>query len=360
VLGKDGQPRLLETYYTATKPARRPSASGEAVGDAETEGEEPAPSASLPRSLEEQMAKDRRDVLALHIAHDPALALDLAIFSLARDHAGHFGYSDTGCTIRITDRNEPSGLTGIPASSAVTELEQQRASLPNDWASEEDSFASFLAFRSLDDGVKAGWLAYAVSQSLKASLASGTHACTFQSRLGAEIGIDMAQHWRPGAETSSTASRRRRSSAFWAGSIPKSPCAMRRPRRPNWRRLRRACVLATRSSSRIKAKALAWVPDVMRFGGLAAILSKTASRLTPSLMGPRICPSTPPIRTMPTARSAKRPDPQPRTATGPILLPRQSGRRMQRASKARIRRRPSHEAPSRHLCHRHRPACRRD
>jgi ParB family chromosome partitioning protein len=82
------------------------------------------------------MAKDRRDVLALHIAHDPALALDLAIFSLARDHAGHFGYSDTGCTIRITDRNEPSGLTGIPASAAVTELEQQRASLANDWASE--------------------------------------------------------------------------------------------------------------------------------------------------------------------------------------------------------------------------------
>jgi ParB family chromosome partitioning protein len=116
VLGKDGQPRLLETYYTSAKPARRPSASGEPVGGAEIEGEEPAPSASLPRSLEEQMAKDRRDVLALHIAHDPALALDLAIFSLARDHAGHFGYSDTGCTIRITDRNEPSGLTGIPAS----------------------------------------------------------------------------------------------------------------------------------------------------------------------------------------------------------------------------------------------------
>jgi hypothetical protein len=52
-------------------------------GDIETEGEEPAPSAGLPRSLEEQMAKDRRDAGA-HIAHDPALALDLAIFSLAR------------------------------------------------------------------------------------------------------------------------------------------------------------------------------------------------------------------------------------------------------------------------------------
>jgi ParB family chromosome partitioning protein len=112
VLGKDGQPRLLETYYTR-KPARRPAHRASPWA--------PRPRARnprlrrLPRSLEEQMA-DRRDVLALHIAHDPALALDLAIFSLARDHAGHFGYSDTGCTIRITDRNEPSGLTGIPAA----------------------------------------------------------------------------------------------------------------------------------------------------------------------------------------------------------------------------------------------------
>jgi ParB family chromosome partitioning protein len=47
VLGKDGQPRLLETYYTSTKPARRPTASGETMGAAEIEGEEPTASASL-------------------------------------------------------------------------------------------------------------------------------------------------------------------------------------------------------------------------------------------------------------------------------------------------------------------------
>jgi ParB family chromosome partitioning protein len=271
VLGKDGQPRLLETYYTATKPARRPSASGEAVGDAETEGEEPAPSASLPRSLEEQMAKDRRDVLALHIAHDPALALDLAIFSLARDHAGHFGYSDTGCTIRITDRNEPSGLTGIPASSAVTELEQQRASLPNDWASEEDSFASFLAFRSLDDGVKAGWLAYAVSQSLKASLASGTHACTFQSRLGAEIGIDMAQHWRPGAENFFDRIKKAQILSILGGFDPEIALRYAAAKKTELATAAaRLCSGDTIIEPEIKAKALAWVPDVMRFGGLAS------------------------------------------------------------------------------------------
>lgn len=273
VLGKDGQPRLLETYYTSAKPARRPSASGEPMGGAEIEGEEPAPSASLPRSLEEQMAKDRRDVLALHIAHDPALALDLAIFSLARDHAGHFGYSDTGCTIRITDRNEPSGLTGIPASAAVTELEQQRASLPNDWASEEDSFASFLAFRSLDDGVKAGWLAYAVSQSLKASLASGTHASTFQSRLGAEIGIDMAQHWRPGAENFFDRIKKAQILSILGQFDPEIALRYAAAKKSELATAAaRLCSGDTIIEPEIKAKALAWVPDAMRFDGVAGDL----------------------------------------------------------------------------------------
>lgn len=271
VLGKDGQPRLLETYYTSTKPTRRPSASGEPMSATEIEGEEPAPSASLPRSLEEQMAKDRRDVLALHIAHDPVLALDLAIFSLARDHAGHFGYSDTGCTIRITDRNEPSGLTGIPASPAVTELEQQRASLPNDWASDEDSFSSFLAFRSLDDGVKAGWLAYAVSQSLKASLACGTHACTFQSRLGAEIGIDMAQHWRPGAENFFDRIKKAQILTILGGFDPEIALRYAAAKKTELATAAaRLCSGDTIIEPEIKAKALAWVPDVMRFGDLAS------------------------------------------------------------------------------------------
>ena len=243
------------------------------MGDVDIEGDEPAPSTSLPRSLEEQMAKDRRDVLALHIAHDPALALDLAIFSLARDHAGHFGYSDTGCTIRITDRNEPSGLTGIPASAAVTELEQQRASLPNDWASEEDSFASFLAFRSLDDGVKAGWLAYAVSQSLKASLASGTHACTFQSRLGAEIGIDMAQHWRPGAENFFDRIKKAQTLSILGDFDPEIALRYAAAKKTELATAAaRLCSGDTIIEPEIKAKALAWVPDAMRFDGVAGDL----------------------------------------------------------------------------------------
>jgi ParB family chromosome partitioning protein len=111
VLGKDGSPRLLETFYTTAKPERRSNAAGNAQNTIEAGDEAPAVEAVLPRSLEEQLAKDRRDVLALHLAHDHALAFDLAIFSLARDLAGHFGTSKTGCTIRIADRNEPMVLS---------------------------------------------------------------------------------------------------------------------------------------------------------------------------------------------------------------------------------------------------------
>ena len=266
VLGKDGQPRLLETYYSTAKPARRGASTAEVPSGAEAGGDEAAPAASLPRSLEEQLAKDRRDVMALHIAHDPALALDLTIFALARDHAGHFGYSDTGCTIRIADRNEPSGLSGVPTTAALTDLEGLRASLPNDWAGEEDSFASFLAFRALAEDVKAGWLAYAVSQSLKASLATGTHGSSFQTRLGAHIGIDVAQHWRPGAENFFDRIKKSQILAILGQFDPELALRYASAKKTELATAAaRLCAGDTITEPEIKARAMAWVPDVMGF-----------------------------------------------------------------------------------------------
>ena len=201
ILTKDGKPVLVDRYYTTAKSARggagQPTNGGSGAAD---DGDGGEPGDALPRALEEQLAKDRRDILALHVAHDPALALDLAIFSLARDLAGHFGYSDTGCAIKIGDRYEPAGLKEVPTGKAADDLDAVRTSLPADWAQEADSFSSFLAFRALDEETRAAWLAYAVGQSLKASLASGTHRNAFQTSLGASIGIEPAQHWRPGAE----------------------------------------------------------------------------------------------------------------------------------------------------------------
>jgi len=267
VLAKDGTPRLLETFYTTAKPERRGNAAGNTPGTSEVGDSETAGPAVLPRSLEEQMAKDRRDVLALHIAFDHALALDLAIFSLARDLAGHFGTSKTGCTIRIGDRNEPVGLTGIPVSPAVTEMETIRASLPHDWAREEDSFAAFLAFRALDDDTRACWLAYAVSQSMQASLASGAHTSAFQTGLGELMGIAIADHWRPGAENFFDRIKKSQILGILGQFDPELPGRYATAKKAELASAAaRLCAGDTITEPEVKARALAWVPDAMRFG----------------------------------------------------------------------------------------------
>jgi ParB family chromosome partitioning protein len=202
-LDADGVPVLSGDYYTTVKPQRKAADASSTSEPSSSTEEEPGAlqdDDALPRSLGEQLAKDRRDILALHIAMDPALALDLAIFNLSRDLAGHLGYNSSGCSIRITDRFEPAGLKDIPDAPAGIELAAIHDGLESDWARGYDDFGSFMAFRALDEDVKANWLAFAVSQSLRASLSGGDRDNEFQTQLGALIGIDTAQHWRPSAE----------------------------------------------------------------------------------------------------------------------------------------------------------------
>ncbi|WP_206245707.1 ParB/RepB/Spo0J family partition protein [Novosphingobium terrae] len=201
ILDEDGAPMLSPHYYTSVKPraAGAGAKGGAASGSSDKANEDPA-NEPYPRALIEQLAKDRRDILALHVALNPALALDLAIFTLCRSHAGHLGYDGSGCSIRITDRYDPAGLKDIPQGDAAGELAGIKEGLETVWAREHDEFASFLAFRALDDDMKASWLGFAVSQSLRASLMDGGFKNPFQTQLGALIGIDPAQHWRPGAE----------------------------------------------------------------------------------------------------------------------------------------------------------------
>jgi hypothetical protein len=170
----------------------------------------------------------------------------------------------------------------------------------------------------------------------------------------------MAQHWRPGAENFFDRIKKAQILSIPGNSIPRSPCAGRGQEAELATAAARLCSGDTIIEPEIKAKALAWVPDAMRFDGVAGDPAEGGHVVDDVAEDADDLPLDAANQNDADARSAKRPDPQPRTATEPILLPRQSGRRMAPASKARIRRRPSHEAPSRHLRHRHRPACRRD
>ena len=273
ILDRDGQPCLAPSYYTTQK-KRRSVQQGPGEGDA-SQGDEQAsasdptkPDETNPRSLEEQLAKDRRDVLALHIANDPGLALDITIFELARSFAGHFGYSDTGCAITISDRFEPAGIKSIPESEAQVQLGSIKAALPCDWGQEHNSFASFLAFRALDEEAKAGWLAFAVSQSLKASLAHGQYNNAFQTSLGALLDIDVAQHWRPSAERYFDRKKKGQILTILGGIDPEAAGRYATAKKSELASAAaRLCAGETIVQPSVKERALAWVPDEMRFDG---------------------------------------------------------------------------------------------
>lgn len=265
ILEKDGTPALHHQLYSTVKPGRgatgdagQPGSGAGATGAAKEDG--------FSRSLEENLAKERRDVLALHVATDPAVALDLVIFRLALGCTGFFTGNDTGCSIKIGDRFDPAGLVGVPPSEAAVDLDAVRSALPHEWSQVDDLFTAFLEFRGLDEDAKANWLAYAVSQSLMASLDCGYKGNAFLSNLGALMQIDVAAHWRPGAEN--FFDRLRKGQILIAvGQIdPELPARYATAKKGELAlAAARLCAGDTIAEPAVKERAAAWLPDAMRF-----------------------------------------------------------------------------------------------
>jgi ParB family chromosome partitioning protein len=226
---------------------------------------------TLSKRLVDELAMQRRDVLALHIASDPRLALDIVVFTLA-DADTHDWRARPSTTLRAP---VPAGpIIGFeakdtPASSALAEL---RSGLDEGWRAGDDAMSRFDLFRALPDDSRAAWLGYVVSRSLEASLnMSGERQLPFQDHLGSLIGIDMAQWWRPTAanyfdrvskqvilDALTDVGGLELSSRF--ASVKKGDLAMSAER-----------VFAGTyiTEVEIREKSLAWVPVVMRFASAA-------------------------------------------------------------------------------------------
>lgn len=261
LINAQGEPVLSPRYYS-TAPAKRATATPKTSKP----GEPGTIDDTLPRGLEEHLAKDRRDVLALHVAQDPSLALDLTIFGLARRFTGQPAYNDTGVMVMIGELFDPGGLSGVPLSTALEELEAVRTALPGEWAAAENSFAAFLAFRALDEADKAAWLAYAVSRSLKASLTAGGHANAFQTGLGALLEIDTAAYWRPGPENFFDRIRKPQILSILGGLDPELPGRYASAKKSELSSTAaKLCSGEAIVTPEVKARALGWIPDVMSF-----------------------------------------------------------------------------------------------
>lgn len=196
-LGRDGVPTLQPQYFTETLVV---SASEEGAVEVVSSGSGDKPArAAMSQRLVDELAMQRRDVLALHVASDPALALDLFVFILA--DADTYRWSPSpGLTIRGSASSGPAHGFEAKDAAATSAIAELRGGLDECWRAGDSIAERFDLFRRLDDEARSAWLGWVVGRTLEASLnVSGNRGNSFHDHLGQLTGIDMAAWWRPTA-----------------------------------------------------------------------------------------------------------------------------------------------------------------
>ena len=197
VIGADGTPTVEAGYWE--EPRRHRGQGDDGSAPQVDPKKDAAKAQGLSGVLADELSMARRDVLALHIASDPGIALDLTIFTLAEKAMGKYG--ELGTSLAVNRRNDPIAKNGLPDSPAGGALGEIRKNLDTAWSEHETVAARFDAFRILDDEMRASWLAVCMASSIEASLGGagiGRHNA-FHDHLGQLLEIDVAAWWRPSA-----------------------------------------------------------------------------------------------------------------------------------------------------------------
>jgi ParB family chromosome partitioning protein len=139
----------------------------------------------------------RRDILAVHVAADPGLALDLAIFLMIDRDAG-YSSEKSGSSLVTAAPAHPVFDFKTPDAPATIARAEAADGLDRSWTEGRTRSERFDGFRSLGEEARAAWLGHAVARTLEASVnLPGARSCAFHDHLGRLIGIDVAQWWRP-------------------------------------------------------------------------------------------------------------------------------------------------------------------
>jgi ParB family chromosome partitioning protein len=206
IIGADGQPTVASGLYS-DKPFERRNARGSDAGESAKEAGEVSSTAwvqkPLSQKLVEELSVQRRDILAVNLASNPAIALDYLIFAIA-DSRALYSAQALGTTIRAPS---PSlYLASYPESPAHTRMADMRETLAMSWTEHRRTVDRFAAFSALDDDAKAGWLAWSMAKTLEASMGidrnagqSGPEPIELHDHLATLMGITVASHWRPTA-----------------------------------------------------------------------------------------------------------------------------------------------------------------
>jgi ParB family chromosome partitioning protein len=235
--------------------------------EAEERESEPC-SKPLPRALVDELAMQRRDILAVHVAADPQLAFDLAIFLMV-DRMLVYSSGSSGSSLLAIPPSNP--VFGFEAPEAAATLARSKAAdaLDRSWTGGATMEERFDAFRALPEPSRAAWLGHVVAGTLEASAGGeGERACSFHDHLGRLLGIDVASWWRPtGAnffdrlpKAVTLAALEEIGGSAFAGRYAKEKKA------PLCEAAQRICAGEFIAEVDVKARALAWLPEAMRFG----------------------------------------------------------------------------------------------
>ncbi|HEX7781211.1 MAG TPA: ParB/RepB/Spo0J family partition protein [Sphingobium sp.] len=203
VLAPDGRPQIHHQLYVAPVDAMVGGDMADGgEGDAQAQAQEGAVTDDarpmISQRLYDMMAMMKTQLLALHVASDPAFALDLATFIMA----------DEQC--RIVSSGMPSDLHALipsplivdfkPETPAAVEWARLDESLDRSWIGDRTIEERYDALCALPDDARGAWLGWVIARTLRA-VPSGGDGAGFLDHLGRKLGIDVAAWWRPTALT---------------------------------------------------------------------------------------------------------------------------------------------------------------
>ncbi len=218
---------------------------------------------ALSASLYDKLAIQRRDILAATLLGHPALALDFALFAMVDARARHAQY---GTSIHARPPMDPA-VGELPASRARDFLAEAREELAASWTESACEVERFEAFRVLEDEAKAGWLAWAVATSLEAKPTYAARQNPLQNRLATIMAVDVASWWRPTSEN--FFDRVNKGALLSLLDEVGGPALSGRHAAQKKSEISASCekLFAGEAivEAEVKEKALAWVPNAMRF-----------------------------------------------------------------------------------------------
>ena len=271
-IGGDGEPRV-HTRLFSEKPVVDPNAppkeSGGATGDGDAGDAEQG--RKLSATLIDELATQRRQILAAHVASDPGLALDLTIFLMAQNVVFEQAHIPNHSTLKSSAAAFPIFGFRDEGSMASQTIDDQRQRLDTSWAGLPTMTARFDAFRARDDEARGAWVAYSIARTLEPTLnvAEGYRSNGFHDHLGRLLDIQVENWWRPTAEN--FFGRVKKTVMLDALEEIGGPILRGRYKDAKKGDLAGTCASLCNGQgiveAEIREKATAWLPDAMRFEG---------------------------------------------------------------------------------------------